>query len=231
MSHLRMKWMRLKIRDGSGNVFDFIRNAPYSDEIGAGFTKCEVLDNGITATFNKKLVVLEPVLDPFGDIVEYERIVFDHINFSLYKLSNRVFLITFYNPPKTVKSFIDFLSQAEGLRVSYGNISVNLKDFLTLMRVEFGVKVFGIPKVKISNFPISEKTKAALELNSSGDALTDLKEFTRDENFTLEKIKMVGFILSSKVSFEISSSACATVPEEHFKLFNEAIGTLELTKL
>lgn len=231
MSHLRLKWMRLKIRTDSGNIFNFIRSTPYSDEVGAGFTKCESINNGIIATFNKKLVVLEPVLDPYGEINEYERVIFEHISFSLEQLSNKIFLITFYNPPKTVKSFIDFLSQAEGLNVSYGNISIDLKNLLTLLRMEFGIKIFGIPKIKISNLPVSEKTKASLELNSSGDALFDLKKFTSSEEFTLEKIKVSGFIESSKVSFELSSTASAFVPDNYSPLFNAAIGLLEKSKL
>ena len=88
MSQLRLKWMRLKIRTSSEAIFDFIKNTPYSDAIGAGFTKFETIHNGISATFNKKTIMLEPVSDPFGDILEFERIVFEQIGFSIQTLSN-----------------------------------------------------------------------------------------------------------------------------------------------
>jgi len=230
MSQLRLKWMRLKIRTSPEAVFDFIKNTPYSDAIGAGFTKYETIHNGMTATFNKKSVVLEPVADPFGELLEFERVVFDQISFSIQTLSNKICLLTFYNPPKTVKPFIDFLSQAEGLNVAYGNLTVDLKAFMRIIRENFGVKVFGISKVKVSNLPVTEKTRACLELNSSGDALHDLKVFVGDSEFKLDKIKAGGFYLDSKISFELTSGASAVVPDEHFSIFNDAISCMEIDK-
>ncbi|MFG6076900.1 hypothetical protein [Erwinia sp. OPT-41] len=231
MSQLRLKWMKLKIRTSSEAVFNFIKNTPYSDAIGAGFTKYETIHNGISATFNKKTVILEPVSDPFGEILEFERIVFDQINFSIQTISNKICLLTFYNPPKTVKSFIDFLSQAEGLNVAYGSLTVDLKAFMKIIRENFGVKVFAISKVKVSNLPVTEKTRACLELNSSGDALHDLRSFIGEDEFKLDKIKVRALYHDSKLSFELTSGASAAIPEEHVPIFNDAISCMELDKL
>ena len=222
--------MRLKIRTSSEAIFDFIKNTPYSDAIGAGFTKFETIHNGISATFNKKTIMLEPVSDPFGDILEFERIVFEQIGFSIQTLSNKLCLLTFYNPPKTVKSFIDFLSKSEGVNVAYGNLTVDLKAFMKIIREEFGVKVFAISKVKVSNVPVTDKTRACLELNSSGDALNDLKKFVLDNDFKLDKIKVGGLYHDSKFSFELTSGASAIIPEEHVSVFNDAISYMELAK-
>lgn len=230
MSQSRLKWMRLKIRTDSEMVFNFIKNTPYSDEIGAGFTKYEIFSNGIAATFNKKSVILEPVSDPFGDVLEFERVVFDQISFSIHAISNKLYLLTFYNPPKTVKPFIDFLSQSPNLNVAYGSLTVDLKLFMKVIREHFGVKIFGISKVKVSNLPVTEKTKATLELNSSGDALLDLKVFVETNDFKLDKIKAAGFLHDSKFSFELSSSASAIVSEEQIAIFNDAISILEMDK-
>ncbi|MDU6923998.1 hypothetical protein [Franconibacter helveticus] len=230
MSQLRLKWMRLKIRVSSDEIFDFIKSTPYSDAVGAGFTKFEIIDNGVAATFNKKTIVLEPVSDPFGDILEFERVVFDQIAFSIKRLSNKICLLTFYNPPKTVKPFIDFLSQAQDLHVAYGSMSVDLKNFMKMIRENFGVKVFGISKVKVSNIPVTEKTRASLELNSSGDALQDLKGFVTGSDFKLDKIKASGFYLDSKLSFELTSGGAAVIPEEYITLFNDAIASLEIDR-
>ena len=230
MSQLRLKWMRLKIRTSSEAIFDFIKNTPYSDAIGAGFTKFETIHNGISATFNKKTIMLEPVSDPFGDILEFERIVFEQIGFSIQTLSNKLCLLTFYNPPKTVKSFIDFLSKGGGVNVAYGNLTVDLKAFMKIIREEFGVKVFAISKVKVSNVPVTDKTRACLELNSSGDALNDLKKFVLDNDFKLDKIKVGGLYHDSKFSFELTSGASAIIPEEHVSVFNDAISYMELAK-
>ncbi|MDF7630475.1 hypothetical protein PUG46_14485 [Erwiniaceae bacterium L1_55_4] len=230
MSQLRLKWMRLKIRTNPEAVFDFIKNTPYSDAIGAGFTKYESIYNGISATFNKKSLILEPVSDPFGEVLEFERVIFDQIAFSVQTLTNKVCLLTFYNPPKSVKSFIDFFSHADELSISYGNISVDIDSFMKIIRENFEVKIFGIPKVKISNLPVTEKTRACLELNSSSDALHDLKNFVGDNHFKLDKIKAGGFYHDTKISFELSSGASAIVPEEHVLLFNEAISLLERDK-
>ncbi|ELA3609951.1 hypothetical protein [Klebsiella variicola] len=230
MSQLRLKWMRLKIRTSPEAIFDFIKNTPYSDAIGAGFTKYETIHNGMAATFNKKTVILEPVSDPFGEVLEFERVVFDQIAFSIQTISNKICLLTFYNPPKTVKPFIDFLSQAKGVSVAYGNLTVDLKAFMKVIREVFGIKVFGISKVKVSNLPVTEKTRACLELNSSGDALQDLKGFVGDNDFKLDKIKVGGLYLNSKLSFELTSGASAVIPEEHVLVFNDAISSMELAK-
>ncbi|HHP1337606.1 TPA: hypothetical protein ACRX9Q_001609 [Klebsiella variicola] len=230
MSQLRLKWMRLKIRTNSEAVFDFIKNTPYSDAIGAGFTKYETIHNGIAATFNRKTLILEPVSDPFGDILEFERVVFDQIDFSIQTITNKICLLTFYNPPKTVKPFIDFLSQAEGLNVAYGNLTVDLKYFMKIIRENFGVKVFGISKVKVSNLPVTEKTRACLELNSSGDALHDLKSFVGDNDFKLDKIRVGALYHDSKISFELTSGASAIIPEEHLLTFNNVISCMEIDK-
>lgn len=230
MSQLRLKWMRLKIRTSPEAVFDFIKNTPYSDAIGAGFTKYETIHNGMSATFNKKTVILEPVSDPFGEIVEFERIIFDKINFSIQRLSNKICLLTFYNPPKTVKPFIDFLSQAEGLNVAYGSLTVDIKAFMKIIRENLGVKVFAISKVKVSNISVTEKTRACLELNSSGDALYDLKGFVGDDDFKLDKINVGGLYHDSKFRFELTSGASAVIPEEHVSIFNNAISCMEIDK-
>lgn len=231
MSQLRVKWMRLKIRTDSEAIFNFIRNKPYSDAIGAGFTKYETIQNGVSATFNRKSIVLEPVLDPFGDMLEFERVIFDQIDFSIQTISNRSCLLTFYNPPKTVKPFIDFLSSDDGVDIAYGNLAIDLRNFMKVIRDNFGLKVFGISKVKVSNIPVAEKTKATLELSSSSDALRDLKLFIGNDNFKLDKIKATGLFHESKLVFEISSSASATVPQEYFTIFNNTIRLIEEVKL
>ncbi|WP_447887809.1 hypothetical protein [Serratia fonticola] len=230
MSQSRLKWMRLKIRTDSEMVFDFIKNTPYSDAVGAGFTKYEIINNGIEATFNRKSIVLEPVSDPFGDILEFERVIFDQISFSIHKVSRKIYLLTFYNPPKTVKPFIDFMSQAEGLSVAYGNLTVDPKVFMKVIRERFGVRIYGISKVKVSNLPVTEKTKASLELNSSGDALHDLKVFVGDSEFKLDRIKAAGFYNDSRFNFELSSSASAIVSEEQISIFNDVIAIMEMDK-
>lgn len=230
MSQLRLKWMRLKIRTDSYAIFDFIKNTPYSDAIGAGFTKFEAINNGVSATFNKKTVILEPVSDPFGDILEFERVIFDQISFSIQNISNKICLLTFYSPPKTVKPFIDFLSKEDSLNVAYGSLSVDLHSFMKTIREDFGVKIFGISKVKVSNLPVTEKTRACLELNSSGDALHDLESFVDNSDYKLDKIKAGGFYEDSKINFELTSGASAVVPEEHIPLFNEVISRMELGK-
>jgi len=222
--------MRLKIRTNPEAVFNFIKNTPYSEAIGAGFTKYESIYNGISATFNKKSLILEPVSDPFGEVLEFERVIFDQISFSIQTLSNKVCLLTFYNPPKSIKSFIDYLSHADELSISYGNILVDLNSFMRIIRENFGVKIFGIPKVKVSNLPVTEKTMACLELRSSSDALHDLKKFVEDNHFKLDKIKAGGFYHEKKISFELTSGASAIVPEEHAFLFNDAISLLETEK-
>ncbi|MFP1753986.1 hypothetical protein ACLECX_15130 [Lonsdalea quercina] len=230
MSQLRLKWMRLKIRSSSEEVFNFIKNAPYSDAIGSGFTKYESFHDGVAAIFNKKTVILEPVSDPFGEILEFERVAFDQISFSIQPISNKVCLLSFYNPPKTVKPFIDFLSRAENLNVAYGNLTIDIENFMRIIRENFGVKLFGIPKVKVSNLPVTKKTSACLELNSSGDALYDLKIFIEDNDFKLEKIKARGFYHDSKISFELTSGGSAVIPEEHISLFNDAISYIEIER-
>lgn len=230
MSHLRLKWMRLKIRSDSKTVFDFIKNTPYSDSAGAGFTKYEISNDGVAAIFNKKAVILEPVLDPFGDVLEFERVVFEQVNFSIRPIGNKICLLTFYNPPKTVKSFIDFLSQAEGAKVAYGSLSVDIRNFMKVIRDGFGLKVFGIPKVKASNISVTERTRAVLELNSSGDAMHDLKAFVGNDEFKLDKIKVTGFLRNSKFNFELTSNASAVMPEEHVSVFNDVIANIEAAK-
>lgn len=231
MSQLRLKWMRLKLRTDSEMVFNFIKNTPYSDAIGAGFTKYEALEHGISASFNKKTIISEPIADPFGDVLEYERIVFDKIKFSIVNVSNKICLLTFYNPPKTVRSFIDFLSEAEGLNVAYGNLSLDLNEFMMVIRESFGVKVFGISKVKVSNVPVTNKTRASLEMNSTGNALHDLKDFVGNADFKLDKIKVDGVYHDSKICFELTSSASAVIHEDHISIFNDVVSQMEKSRV
>lgn len=231
MSQRRLKWMRLKIRTDSEEIFNFIRKKSYSDVIGAGFTKYETIHNGVSATFNRKSIVLEPVLDPFGDIFEFERIIFDQIDFSIQIISNRSCLLTFYNPPKTVKPLIDFLSSNDGVDIAYGNLAIDLRNFMKVIRDNFGVKIFEISKVKVSNIPVAEKTKATLELSSSSDALKDLKAFIGNDDFKLDRIKATGLFYDSKLAFEISSSASGIVPEQYFSIFNDTMIHIERDKL
>lgn len=231
MSQLRLKWMRLKIRTDFEIISDFIKNTTYSDAIGAGFTNYESFLNGISATFNKKSVVLEPVSDPFGEVLEFERVVFDQIGFSLHKISSKLYLLTFYNPPKSVKPFIDFVSCSESINVAYGSLTIDPRVFIDIIRESFGIKLLGISKVKVSNIPVNEKTKAALELSSSGDALHDLKFFVGDGEFKLDKIKATGLCDDSKFEFELSSSAYASVPDEQVSVFNKVIALIENNKI
>lgn len=69
--------MRLKIRISFEVVFDFIKNMFYFDVIGVGFIKYEIIYNGMIVIFNKKFVVLELIVDLFGEVLEFERVVFD----------------------------------------------------------------------------------------------------------------------------------------------------------
>lgn len=223
--------MRLKCRVSPDVIFNFIKNTPYSNEAGAGFTKVELSHDGITATFNKKVIVFDPVLDPFGEMIEFERVVFEQVCFSIKVINGALCLLTLYNPPKSVRSFIDYLSGADGVSVAFGNVSLDINHFMHIIRNDFGFKVFGISKVKISNLPVAEKTKAMLELSSTGDALNDLKHFIGNEKFQLDKIKVVGVLNSLRSSFELSSVASAVIPNEFYTTFNEAVACIEGGKI
>ena len=230
MSHVRIKWMRLKLRTPLEALFSFIKNTPYNEEAGLGFTDFDWKDGKISATFNKKNLQVESYNDPFGDEVEFERISYDEINFSLFTLSPRLCLIAVYDPPKSIKSLIDFLTSDSEVNVGYSNISIDINDFINVMRLEFNYRLVSISKVKVSNVHVNENSKANIEITSKVNALKDLQEYVETSDFKLDKLKGVYLNEDVKASFELSSSALCCVQNGEKDVFNEILSRLEIRK-
>lgn len=207
MSNLiRVKWNRLKTNLTLSEISSYIKNNNYTEKLGYGYSDFKINDDSIFATYTEAKINTQTSIDPLGNENEQEFISYESIDFSISKLTGRLYLLSVYNPPKSIKALTGRLSTDSGYKIGFSIVDVKLPEYLNLLSEKHQLNLIKIKKAKISSLIINENSKASIEITSKHNALEDVKVIINDKAYSLDKIKASGHVFDGVYEFEISKN-------------------------
>ncbi|EMJ2903650.1 hypothetical protein [Yersinia enterocolitica] len=219
----KVKWNRLRTSLSFEELVIYIKGNLYSEDLGYGYSSFSADENVLSATYTELNKRIEITTDPLGNELEQEFIGYTSINFSISKAARKLYLLTIFNPPKSIKFFTDRFCNDLNYKVGLSIMTINLKELLDKMYLTKTLKLIGIKKAKISSWTVSDDAKASIEIISKKNALTDLEMIVRNHTYSLDKIRVTAALENKKMDFEISKSGYLSTSENHVKFLTDLI--------
>lgn len=202
----KVKYIKITLKLQMHELYGVFSKFPYNNETGLGVEVFTYDKGHLDAKFTERLVFKEHIVDPYGNSEEIETIRFLSFGFCVFSLGKDVCLLSVNSPPRSLKSFVRFLSEIAGRGFSISNIGIDVSDFFRALSERDEFKVENIDQIKIKDVFISKSSRADVSVFSSQDAYSDAKEFLNNKKFSIGKVRMRIRSEQSRGQLEISST-------------------------
>lgn len=219
---MKTKWFTANFPCGIDGLYETIINTPFDSDKGWGFSIISYEGNFISSNYIEKIELNEIIIDPYGNETEFNHFKYIQFKFWFCKTQKNNFILVLESPPRSIKSFISNIIKAtqSDFNVSYLNIRID--EFIQLLTPYFD-KV-QVHKAKLKDLTFSKTTSGILELESSSDAIEEMKNIFKNAKFTIDKVKLNIKTCNNFESLEVNTNGSISFPEE---LFKEIFSTVE----
>jgi hypothetical protein len=213
MSIVKTKWIKLKFDCSLSEMIKRLRIFNFNPECGSGFEIINIKEERIEARFIERVVYKEIIEDPFGNPEHYEFTRYNIFKFYLLPLKKDRFLIVLLNPPRSLKPFVNALTN-----VLVDNIFVSFIDFDVLkiskaLASSPWIANLLLRKVKVLGSLLEGRASAKIYLQSNGNVLNDLTEAFPNFKPIIEKASFQ-FLFDGKLeTCELSSSGSLSIAD------------------
>jgi hypothetical protein len=149
---------------------------------------------------------MEISIDPFGEEIRNEVLRFTVFSFSISRFERKVFLLQLTEPPRNIKSFVDFLARIVGFGLTVEALPIDVKRFMMDLRAHPGATLLRIKRIRLGSIRLSDATLARMDAASTHDALADVSGLIDLENPIVEKASVSFYFGEVLRSVEVSAS-------------------------
>ena len=217
----KVKWIRVKTSVHFLDMVAYIKKNPYSEDKGYGFDFFEADDIKVNATYIEKTEKIETITSPSGEEIHQVYIDYESIKFSLRPASKHLVLLAVYNPPKTIKKLTDRLSKDFNYNFGFGNITIDLNQYIDYLIRSKSIHLLNIEKVKVSEIVLNGSSRAKIEITSKNNALNELRSMLDNENYSVDKIRVTCSIDGQRSFVEISKTAFINSDSNHLVFYSD----------
>lgn len=220
---MKTKWFSVSIHKNYKQLHQDLVGHQFDENLGWGFQILKYSPDRLQIRYSEKVKVNEVITDPYGvkNIIEYNKYI--NFNFWLQRDVTGNHLLIIENPPRTIKSFIvNFIKCIESdFYVSGKNIKI--ESFAESIDEHFNE--VHIRKAKLKGLSFSKYTFGNLEVESSKDALQDIKGIFSNPSYLLDKAKF--YVLQDDFSYciEVTSGGTIIFDEEIFENIVKAVSS------
>ncbi|HBK2698692.1 TPA: hypothetical protein LGK54_005469 [Escherichia coli] len=94
------------------------------------------------------------------------------------------------------------------------NLNIKIEDFIYFLTPHF--EKIQVHKAKLKDLTFSKHTSGILELESSSDALMEIRNIFKNANFTIDKVKLNVKDVTGYESLEINTNGSISLSEQIF---------------
>lgn len=186
-----------------------LKQLQFSAETDEGFLLDRVRDAFVEGRYIEKLEIDEVVRNPFGTEVTYNRIVYREVRF---RISNAFPEIEVTDPPRTIRSFINKLSEITGFKTAIEELQVS--PFAWVDSIASSRKL-PVNFAQIAGLPLDEGVEARIIATGKAGVREAIRKMAGRKPYTVEKAQVLmeaseGFytvMLSSDASARFSGNA------------------------
>lgn len=188
---IKSKWYELSVKKNLRTLAlslqsrEFVRGA----EVGVELTHASA--SAIDARFIEEVVDVELIMDPFGIEIRTEVKRFLIFNFSIRRsVKANVYLIRVMSPPRSLRSFINFLTECFGFGLAVAPVVVNVRAFVEALTGSSEFHLVRVRKIRIGRIRLSDKSVARMDVASSADAIRDVVDLVDLNSAHLEQVAL-----------------------------------------
>lgn len=178
----------------------------YSDESGWGFLLNETRRESVQGRFIERLVLKEDVIDPGGNSLHYERVLFQETHFLLQTQFPHLEL---RDSPRSVSTFLSQLGRAFDFDIAVAPIEIDLLRFVAVLSRR--LEKVTVSRITVSNIRLSEGIEAKCVLVGENDVREQISTITGRRKFKVASIGLTFSIHETELRSEMSSDGRITV--------------------
>ncbi|WP_213732845.1 hypothetical protein [Citrobacter europaeus] len=219
---MKTKWFNANYPAGLDKLYASIISSPFDSEKGWGFSINTYEDSFISSKYIEKIEVREIITDPYGNETEFEHFKYIQFNFWFCRTRNNKFLLIIESPPRSIKSFISNMIKLTKSDFNISNLTIRIDDFIKYLTPQF--EKVQVHKAKLKDLTFNKHTSGILELESSSDAIDEIRHIFKNAKFTIDKAKLNVKSKTGNESLEVNANGSITFSEE---IFDEIFSTVE----
>lgn len=219
---MKTKWFTANFPAGLDSLYQSIINTPFDSDKGWGFSINSYEENAISSRYIEKVEVNEIIVDPYGNETQYTQLKYIQFNFWLYTTKGKNFILIIESPPISIKNFISNIIKSTHSDFNVSNLNIKIEDFIYFLTPHF--EKIQVHKAKLKDLTFSKHTSGILELESSSDALMEIRNIFKNANFTIDKVKLNVKDVTGYESLEINTNGSISLSEQ---IFDKVYRTIE----
>ncbi|EGY1590108.1 hypothetical protein JHR93_004671, partial [Salmonella enterica subsp. enterica serovar Mbandaka] len=201
---MKTKWFTANFPAGLDGLYQSIINTPFDSDKGWGFSINSYEENAISSRYIEKVEINEIIVDPYGNETQYTQLKYIQFNFWLYTTKGKNFILIIESPPRSIKNFISNIIKSTHSDFNVSNLNIKIEDFIYFLTPHF--EKIQVHKAKLKDLTFSKHTSGILELESSSDALMEIRNIFKNANFTIDKVKLNVKDVTGYESLEINTN-------------------------
>ncbi|EPU0525020.1 hypothetical protein ACVUBC_002453 [Escherichia coli] len=211
---MKTKWFTANFPAGLDSLYQSIINTPFDSDKGWGFSINSYEENAISSRYIEKVEVNEIIVDPYGNETQYTQLKYIQFNFWLYTTKGKNFILIIESPPRSINNFISNIIKSTHSDFNVSNLNIKIEDFIYFLTPHF--EKIQVHKAKLKDLTFSKHTSGILELESSSDALMEIRNIFKNANFTIDKVKLNVKDVTGYESLEINTNGSISLSEQIF---------------
>ncbi|EHW9767731.1 hypothetical protein K3N12_002324 [Escherichia coli] len=219
---MKTKWFTANFPAGLDSLYQSIINTPFDSDKGWGFSINSYEENAVSSRYIEKVEVNEIIVDPYGNETQYTQLKYIQFNFWLYTTKGKNFILIIESPPRSIKNFISNIIKSTHSDFNVSNLNIKIEDFIYFLTPHF--EKIQVHKAKLKDLTFSKHTSGILELESSSDALMEIRNIFKNANFTIDKVKLNVKDVTGYESLEINTNGSISLSEQ---IFDKVYRTIE----
>lgn len=198
----------------------------YSDNKPRGYSHISAEGGRLRGQYVEKFDFVTKVEDPFGRVLEVQRIEFDKVTFA-FDLEPPILELT--NPPRSLGTFFNSVAQTLSFRVAIQPVEVDLSRwFKTLAPDLDAVTVIG---ASIADIALSNSVSAKVAVSGTSDVRSLMKKFVGKFPNVILRLQLSGTFRSLPFKCELFNDARANIlagaEEELTALLRKSLATVQ----
>lgn len=211
---MKSKWIKLKYRVPLTELVEDLLKHPINKTTDYGFDVSDVSETSINCSFYEKSIEKNAIHLPNGDVIETEDEKFTYFDFIITSTSKETALICIKNPPRSLRSFLDRVTEVLSEEVYFSNINIDLLGFVKDLHERLNITQLKVSEVIASDLVLDESSTAEVKIKSRGNAINTLENSFPESTYTVKNLVLRYVEKGKQFQLKASKRTSIDAPEQ-----------------
>jgi hypothetical protein len=211
---MNSKWIKLTCSLSLLEILDALLKHPISEKNNYGFDTSYIDEDMLNCSFYEKDIEIQTFTLPNGEIIQNEVLKIVFFEFFIYPVSTDISLLCIKAPPRTLKGFIQRLTDALSSVIFVSNITFDVLAFITAIRSLDDTSQCVINEISVTNLIFDESNSGEIKIKSRVNALEILESKFAGLKYSSKNAKFTFRRNGEKIQVRVSKSGLVEAPSK-----------------